>query len=206
MEKATQWEKNLLSTQDPRKVAVYNERDLKNLLILLKDFEVKSKEGKLTESMMFKQVDKDLQRYSDSNLAKNGFAQAGAAFLITAGASVITSPGYRTFSIISITLGIGIGLLGRFSWGIKKTQRRVWDTIIKKFNLPDSQELRATSIISAKRIIRMLILAPACSIVTIVTGLFAANVTGVYFGHICSGAGLVVGLVDIIVITIISKD
>lgn len=206
MEKATQWEKDLLSRQDPRKVAIYDERGLRNLLVLLKDFEVKAKEGKLTESMMFKQVDKDLQRYSDSNLAKNGFAQAGATSLITAGASMITTPGYRVFSAVTIALGIGIGLIGRFSWGIKKTQRKVWDTITKKFNLPESPEMRATSIISAKRIIRMLILAPACSIVAIVTGIFAADVTGTHFGYVCSGVGLAIGLVDIIVITIISKD
>lgn len=206
MAKASEWDKELLSYQDPRRLSILNERDLANLLRLLKDFELKKKEGKLMESMLYKQVDNELKSYSESNLAKNGFAQAGATFLITAGASLMTTPGYGLFSAISIGLGVGLGLLGRFCWGISKTQKRVWDTITKRFSLPESPEMRVTSIVSARRILRLLILAPACSTVAIVTGLLAAQVTGIRFGYICAGAGVVIVIVNLIAIAILSKD
>lgn len=206
MAKANSRQKELLSRQDPKKTAVYDEKGLKNLLNLLIDFDEKVRAGKLTESIAYQQADKELQRYADRNLTRNGFAQAGATFLITAGLSIITDGWFRTTAIWLIIAGIVLAIVGRLRWGITVTQKKVWDTITTRFNLADSPELKEVSIKSARRIIRILILIPACSAVMIVTGLLANGVTDIRRGWLYVSIGIIILAIDLIVIGILNRD
>lgn len=203
MAKTSKWERSLLSTQDPSRVGVLDEKDLANRLTLLKDFEVKRKEGKLIESTLYQKASKELEQFSESNLIKNGFSQAGATALITVGLSTITN--YPITSASLITAGIGLAILGRAKWGVGKTQRHIWDTMVRKFALPDSEELKVTSIVSARQILRILVLVPACSIVAMVTGLLTAEVADLQLGYGCSIGGVIALVIDLIVMKVLSK-
>ena len=113
MANTSEWEKELLSSQEAFKHSVITEQDLKHLLDLLKDFDVKKKQGKFMESKIYKDFNKELDYRYEGNMIKNGFAQAGATALIAVGASRIDVD-YCLFSnIILIAVGIVLAIVGR---------------------------------------------------------------------------------------------
>lgn len=85
--KISEGDKRLLSTQEAFKHSVITEQDLKRLLDLLRDFDVKKKQGKIMESKIFREYNRELDEWYNGNMIKNGFAQAIATALITIGVS-----------------------------------------------------------------------------------------------------------------------
>ena len=206
MAKTSDWEKELLSSQEAFKHSVNSEQDLRHLLDSLKDFDVKKKQGKFLESEIYKRFAKELDYWYEGNMIKNGFAQAGATALIAVGASRMDIDAYWFSNIILIAIGIVLALVGRIFWGINKTNNQLSDKMNKRFGFADSPMERSKEVIGARRIIRILILVPLCSIVAIVSGMFVAEINHTWAGYWVSGIGALIVFIDLIVIFCLSRE
>lgn len=109
-------------------------------------------------------------------------------------------------NIVLIVVGIVFAIVGRAFWGINITNKQMRDKINKRFGFTDSQEENAKIDIAGRRVVRILIFIPLCAIVAIVTGLFIAVINHTLAGHLASGIGFLVGMIDLIVIFCLSRD
>lgn len=139
-------------------------------------------------------------------MIKNGFAQAGATALIAVGASRMDIDAYWFSNIILIAIGIVLALVGRIFWGINKTNNQLSDKMNKRFGFADSPMERSKEVIGARRIIRILILVPLCSIVAIVSGMLVAEINHTWAGYWVSGIGALIVFIDLIVIFCLSRE
>lgn len=206
MSKTSEWEKELLSSPEAFKHSVYSEQDLRHLLDLLKDFDVKKKQGKFVESKIYKRFYKELDYWHEANLIKNGFAQAGATALIAFGASRMDEGAYLLSNIIFIVVGIVLAIVGRIFWGINKTHDRMIDKFYKRFDYLDSPKEKSKTTVGERWLLRILIFIPLCSLVAMVTGLLVEEIENTQAGLWVAGAGVLVVLIDLVVMICLSRD
>lgn len=206
MAKASEWDKELLSSPEAFKHSVTTEQDLRQLLELLRDFDFKKKQGKIMESRIFRRFNGNLDKWYNDNMIKNGFAQAGATMLITIGVSRMDIDYYSLSNTIFIAMGIILALVGRFLWGINVTNRQLREKINKRFSFTELDDDNTDMDVAGRRIVRMLIFIPLCSIVAIVTGLLIAEINHTRAGFWASGVGALVVLIDLVVIFCLSRE
>ncbi|MBR5671877.1 MAG: hypothetical protein IKX02_00380, partial [Spirochaetales bacterium] len=141
MSKATDRERKLLAAQDPRNWTVHTERDLEDLIVLLKDFDTKCQQGKAMESLFFRREDRKMKELSDRNNTANASCQAIGAALLGVGIS-LEGEWWVTRAALA-GLGVGIMLLGRTAWGIRKTQQAIWDNMCSRLGIKPTPEVMA---------------------------------------------------------------
>lgn len=168
--KLSQQDRDLLARHRPPRITVHDERDFRNMLVLLWDFDKKQKEGKELESLIYKSADKELSEYFDKNVTKNNIAQMVATGLACIGLSGIDYMDNLTLAGL-FTSALGISMLGFMKWGIRKTNSVIWKKTAEILELPDTPEVRAQMNKPARSIIRMLMMIPLCGITAITVGL-----------------------------------
>lgn len=196
--KTNEWEKRLLANQDPSKLAVYTEQDLVYLLELLKDFEVRRKEGKLSESIIYKKSVKDLQDVWEKNLAWNGLAQVVSIALLTAGISMLATPDYMLPGALHAIPGAMLSLVAIAKLGIRNTLQRNAKKLSSRFGVSISPEDLKKECRLERKALMVLVYIPILSSVCMASGMLASDLLHNRVGLIVGGIGGLALIADMV--------
>lgn len=198
MAKASKWEKDLLAQQDPAGLAIYTEQQLRQLLDLLKDFDLRKKEGRLSESIIYKQYVEDLSQHWDSCAAWNGLFQFIATATMAAGLAISFEPGLLITGIAHMAGGLGLALFSRAKMGLRAATRYNHKKLAERFGIPYSeQSVREEAKFGAKGLLPIIYI-PLNSIAIMLSGLFCERYFGTWWGLIVGDIGLLLIIGDFI--------
>lgn len=194
MAKASKWEKDLLAQQDPAGLAIYTEQQLRQLLDLLKDFDLRKKEGRLSESIIYKRYVEDLSQHWDSCAAWNGLLQFIATATMAAGLAISFEPGLLITGIAHMAGGLGLALFSRAKIGLKAAIRYNHKKLAERFGTPYSeQSVREEAKFGAKGLLPIIYI-PLSVIAIILSGLFCETYFDTWHGLHVAGIGILLGI------------
>ncbi len=198
MAKASKWEKELLAQQNPNGLAIFSEQELRRQLELLKDFDLRKKEGRLSESIIYKRYVEELSQHFDTCFAWNGLFQFIAVATMTAGLSMVFEPGLLTVGIAHMAGGLALALLSRAKIGLRAAIRYNHKKLAKRFNLTYSEKAVKEDAKFAAKGLYPVVYVLLTGISIILSGLFCERYFGSWYGLQVGSIGIAIILVDFV--------
>ena len=198
MAKASKWEKELLAQQNPEGLAIFSEQELRRQLELLKDFDLRKKEGRLSESIIYKRYVEELSQHWDSCAAWNGLFQFIAAATMAAGLAMAFEPGLLIMGIAHMAGGLGLALFSRAKIGLRAATRYNHKRLARRFGFTYSEKaVKEEARFGAKGLFPVVYI-PLNAIAIILSGLFCESYFGTWHGIHVGAIGFLLVLGDFI--------